>query len=123
MSLMEQHDWAAMKYFGPEEFDNPERMGKKFIWRLNEARIIAGVSFTITSDFRTAEHNADVGGAERSPHLTGRAVDIRVRSNFDRAKILYGLFKAGFTQVGVTYPKHIHVHELKDAYHPEWRAW
>ncbi len=115
-------DWEQFVFFSAIEFDYPERMGERFMQRLDEARAIADVPFFITSDFRTPEENRDIGGAEHSPHLTGRAVDIRVRSNHDRSRILYGLFGAGFTQVGI-YTRHIHVHELSDAYHPGWRAW
>ena len=38
-----------------------------------------GKAVTITSGYRTAAHNAAVGGAKSSQHLLGRAADIRVR--------------------------------------------
>ena len=37
-----------------------------------------GKAVTITSGYRTAAHNAAVGGAKFSQHLYGRAADIRV---------------------------------------------
>ena len=37
-----------------------------------------GKAVTITSGYRTAEHNAAVGGAKSSQHLLGRAADIQV---------------------------------------------
>lgn len=37
-----------------------------------------GKAVTITSGYRTPEHNAEVGGSKSSQHLLGRAADIRV---------------------------------------------
>ena len=38
-----------------------------------------GKAVTITSGYRTAAHNAAVGGAKSSQHLLGRAADIQVQ--------------------------------------------
>ena len=38
-----------------------------------------GKPITITSGYRTAAHNAAVGGAKSSQHLLGRAADIQVQ--------------------------------------------
>ena len=38
-----------------------------------------GKAVTITSGYRTATHNASVGGAKSSQHLLGRAADIQVQ--------------------------------------------
>lgn len=44
-----------------------------------------GVPVSITSGLRCKAHNARVGGAPRSQHLTGRAADIKVHGVMPRA--------------------------------------
>lgn len=69
--------------------------------KLNKARQIADVPFILTSAFRCAAHNAEVGGAETSAHLAGLAVDIKCTDAWTRCKILSALFAAGFNRIGV----------------------
>ncbi len=69
--------------------------------KLNKARQIADVPFILTSAFRCAAHNAEVGGAETSSHLAGLAVDIKCTDAWTRCKILSALFAAGFNRIGV----------------------
>ncbi|MDR1472543.1 MAG: peptidase M15 [Synergistaceae bacterium] len=45
--------------------------------RLEALRAAFGRPLVITSGYRCAEHNARVGGAAGSLHLTGRAADVR----------------------------------------------
>ena len=49
---------------------------------------------TITSAYRCPDHNADVGGAEKSQHLTGKAADIVVKgvSPDQVYKLIDGMF-------------------------------
>lgn len=42
---------------------------------LEQLRAAAGVPLTVTSVYRSPEHNAEVGGVETSQHLTGSAAD------------------------------------------------
>lgn len=46
---------------------------------LEAVRVHFGQPVTVTSGNRCPAHNARVGGASRSKHLTGRAADIQVR--------------------------------------------
>lgn len=96
-----------MKYFTLDEFDCPSHKGSginmdsNFLAKLEQAREIAGVSFIITSGYRTKEHNAEVGGVPNSSHLIGVAADIAVSGGADRYIILSALIKAGFRRIGV----------------------
>lgn len=62
-----------------------------------------GKELTITSGYRSSERNKKVGGAERSQHLSGNAVDIDV-SNVsvpDRIKLISIASANGITGIGV----------------------
>lgn len=89
----------------PTEFRRPERMDAEFLRRLGRARRRAGVPFHIASSHRTAAENALAGGAAGSAHLEVpcRAVDLAVRSNEERLRIVAALLAEGFTRIGV-YP-------------------
>ena len=83
-----------MKNFRIEEFDSPdlkgsgELMNRDFLFMLDDARNLAGTSFTITSGYRTEEHNAKVG-------------DIACTDSRKRSNIITALLAAGFTRIGV----------------------
>lgn len=87
---------------------------------LDKAREEAGVPFVITSGLRTVVQNAMAGGAEKSAHLTGEAVDLKALTSESKFKILKALLNAGVTRIGL-YPKHIHCDISKD--NPQNVAW
>ena len=68
----------ALEHFQVSEFRHPELLAHEFLFWLDRVRHAAGVAFKLTSDGRTPEHNAEVGGAPSSLHLRGRAVDFTV---------------------------------------------
>lgn len=96
-----------MKYFQIEEFESPDlkgsgiNMDKHFLSLLDNARHIAGISFKITSGYRTKEHNEKVGGVPNSSHTKGHAADIAATSGSERWIIIDSLIKAGFNRIGV----------------------
>ena len=69
--------------------------------KLNKARQIADVPFILTSAFRCAARNAEVGGAETSSHLAGLAVDIKCSDSRSRWILIDALKQAGFNRIGV----------------------
>ena len=96
-----------LNYFSLSEFDCPSLPGSgknmdiNFLYKLDHARDIAGISFKITSGYRTKERNAEVGGVPNSSHLIGVAADIAVSSGGERYIILNALIRAGFKRIGV----------------------
>jgi len=103
----------VLNYFNFQEFDSPDEIGsgmptdqggkmnKEFLFKLDEARMLAGTPFKITSGYRTEAHNKKVGGVKGSSHTKGCAVDIAVNSGLQRSAIVCALAKAGFTRIGI----------------------
>lgn len=86
------------KYFTNEEVKG---LKPELITMLDKARELAGVPFVLTSTLRSPEVNDDVGGVQNSAHLSGLAVDIRVRNSNERFRILKALIEVGFNRIGV----------------------
>ncbi|KUK13735.1 MAG: DUF882 domain-containing protein [Synergistetes bacterium] len=77
------------------------------LWKLEALRIIWGMPLRVTSGYRCEKHNKEVGGAENSLHLRGRAVDIAVKEE-DQGKFLTLAKLVGFKVI--PYPKRNFVH-------------
>lgn len=74
--------------------------------RLDVMRDILGHPIYVISGYRCPVHNAAVGGAAKSLHLTGQAFDIRADVPF--ASLFSAAQGAGWTGFGF-YPRHMHV--------------
>lgn len=75
-------------------------MDASFLEQLDEARVIAGTSFTITSGFRCPLHPESVQ-RPTSSHPKGLAADIHTPTSRKRYKVLKGLIGAGFRRIGI----------------------
>ena len=92
--------------FTADEFDcrcgcGLNNMKPRFLRKLERARIIADISFVITSACRCEQHNKNVGGKKGSEHLTGEAVDIETNTSQDRDIIVDAAKAAGITRRGI----------------------
>lgn len=102
-----------LSYFSLSEFDSPDlpgsgkNMDSQFLSMLDNARSIAGISYKITSGYRTESHNAKVGGVPKgteskgSSHMYGYAADISANSGSQRWIIIKSLIDAGFNRIGI----------------------
>jgi len=68
---------------------------------LEDIREFSGISIQITSGYRCAAHNAEVGGKPSSAHLAGEAADFWVSGDKDRFKFLEAVFTYGPVRVGI----------------------
>lgn len=102
------------KYFKQEEFARCtpscklSDLSPALIWRLDQAREIAGVPFIVNSAFRSIEYEKSKGRKGTSSHCKGYAVDLSCKSSYIREKMLSALIVSGFRRIGI-YPTFIHV--------------
>ena len=89
--------------------ENPD-----FMRALNSAREIYGKPMDATSMTRCAKHNTEIGGAKRSAHLLGRAIDIQCNDPHERAAMHDALFMAGFRRFEFS-AVHVHADMKPDA--------
>jgi zinc D-Ala-D-Ala carboxypeptidase len=82
-------------------------MAPEFIDKLEQLRIEYGRPMAVTSGFRCLEHNAAVGGAEHSAHVTGQAADFNIPSQRDADRLIELAYKHGFGGKGVRLHGHV----------------
>jgi uncharacterized protein YcbK (DUF882 family) len=99
------------KYFTEKEIVG---LKPELVEKLDKARELAGIPFKITSGYRTAEHNSEVGGVDGSSHTKGEAVDIQALTSNQHFLITKALMDVGFTRISRKYPRHIHVDIAQD---------
>lgn len=79
---------------------------------LQVLRDAVGKSITITSGYRSPEHNRKVGGAKDSQHVKGMAADIQIKGMTPKevALVIEGLIESGKMKQGGLgiYPSWIH---------------
>lgn len=105
LPLVSEGLFFKMRYFSLNEFackgtgENKINIG--FVEQLDKARHIAGIPFTITSGYRTPEHNKAIGASPTSSHLKGLACDISATNSNQRYIIINALLEAGFNRIGI----------------------
>lgn len=95
-------------------------LSERLVSMLGKAESVAGVAFNITSGLRDVADNVRCSGVPDSAHLEGLAVDLGLKDDVDRFKVLKGLLAAGFQRLGV-YEGHIHA-DISSVL-PQFVAW
>lgn len=98
---------SPFRYFSWSEFDSPDEPGSgerhmnaDFIRKLDQIRAQVGFPLVITSGYRTAAHNAKVGGVPGSAHTKGLAADIRALTDAQKTAIAKAAIALGITRIG-----------------------
>lgn len=128
---MRAADWSGIKNFKPIELKNPEKMGYEFMKWLDHIRTVAAVPMVITSSYRSAEYNAQVGGAPDSAHvdIPCEAVDIGMRPrpddpnwNYSRFRIVKAALDNGCLRIGTYANGSLHL-DRTETRRPAMRMW
>lgn len=84
----------------------------------------SGGGLTVTSGYRSPEHNARVGGAKNSAHMRGNAVDVVFGGGTQQAlKLIDTASKVGIGGIGVYSPSKLHFDtESKRAWGPTYHS-
>jgi len=96
--------------------------------KLDQLREEVGFPLPVTSGYRCESHNEDIGGAEKSPHKEGYAVDIQISGGrawqLLRAALLMPFTGIGVSQRGPMSRRFIHLDLApSDPYRPRPRVW
>lgn len=108
------NDVLVSAYFSLREFQSPDtetvKIDPKVIRCLDKLQRMSDTHIIITSGYRTKAHNEKVGGAKRSYHLKGMAVDcyqLEHTGKKDMVALAKRGLEAGFT-TAIVYKGHVH---------------
>jgi hypothetical protein len=89
---------------------NIEKVDPVVIDRFKQVQNALGISIPINSGHRDPGHNKRVGGANRSQHIEGKAIDLDVSnmSKAERLRVIKTASALGFTGIGV-YENSLHL--------------
>jgi len=113
-----------LKFFERSEFLCPccgeEHMDDDFLLLLDRIRSFCWFPFLVSSGWRCEAHNQEIGGADDSAHLRGKAADIRCLDSAQRAKIITTAVTLGVRRIGIA---RSFVHLDIDGTLPKPRIW
>ena len=91
--------WEEIHYFSEEEFrckcggrycnGFPARMHRDVVKVADRARAHFGGAGDVISGLRCPVHNSNCGGAQKSRHMTGKAIDLRIRGVSGESLLAY----------------------------------
>jgi hypothetical protein len=127
-------DWTKVRHFKAADFIHPELLRPSMIYLLDEVRDRCGFAISISSSFRSPEHNAATpGAAADSSHVPASqdnlysGLDIYTHSGKPiTPRELFLIVKhsldVGYTRIGL-YKDMLHVHLDNSPYHDPEVIW
>lgn len=111
------------KYFSVEELKckgtGECKMDEQFMEKLVRLREDFNRPMVISSGYRSPDYNAQIGGAEHSAHVYGRAVDVVVGGElaYDLVRLasLHGFTGIGVSQKGPYARRFIHIDDMPES--------
>lgn len=102
-----------VKEFACKDGSDKILIDMELVEKLQVIRDRVGKPVTVNSGYRTATHNAKVGGATKSQHLLGKAADIKV-SGYPAETLAVIAEEVGFRGIGIyTWGIHVDTRETK----------
>lgn len=86
-----------------------EELDQELLVKLEQASMISGIDYVITSGYRPGINGID-HGIKNGPHTSRKAADIRCNDSVTRYKILHGLMQVGFKRIGIGSASQPHIH-------------
>ena len=124
--IMSINDFQLTNNFNLSEFEctHPEhrhvQVDTELVDKLQKLRKRLGLPMVINSDYRCPERNKQVGGADRSQHLLGKAVDISLDNQKLNIETISDMAKKiGFKGIGL-YDTFIHLDVRNNDYVTKW---
>lgn len=107
------------KLSSPDQKDSWKKIDPDLLLVLEKLSKKFGKKLTINSGYRSLAHNRSVGGATRSAHMTGEAVDIKTPSYSEAIKIGRKAKQFGIKRMGVA-KTFIHIDVSKTLPQTRW---
>lgn len=100
--------YSRLDYFKEHEFkckcgicDLDVVMDRRLLVALDRMRKRFGKPIIVNSGIRCPDHNRSEGGVKNSSHLSGKAADIRVKTDRDRFKLIGLAIEYGIPRIGI----------------------
>lgn len=97
-----------------------QEMDPGFMVKLQTIRDTYGKPLHISSAYRCTAHNVAVGGAAKSYHIKGRAVDILIPKGQDRFDLTKHIIQLGMIRGIGFYDAWIHIDDREGPYRAIW---